>query len=177
MLLKFMLFSQEKEDFAVEIAADGETKFSDLHRLILDHCQYDEKDGQRFLVCDEDWKVKTHVMLADDGKTGYDEDIYLMRDTAIGDFLEDEGQKVAYVFDPDDRRVFLMEVTEVSFSSRGDGELKVCRKHGAAPSQALTEEDTAPTPTPIQSDMEESFFDTDGYEDEELDRDGFEFED
>ncbi len=177
MLLKFTLFSQEKEDFAVEISADGETRFSDLHRLILKHCKYEENSRQRFLVCDDDWRVKTHILLADDGKAGYDEDVYLMEDSTIRDFVEDEGQKMAYVFDPDNKRLFLMEATEVSFSSRGDIEPRVCRRHGSAPSQTPAEEEVSPTPSPAQTETGEDFYGNDGFEDEELDREGFEFED
>jgi len=177
MLLKFTLFSQEKEDFAMEISADGETRFSDLHRLILKHCKYEENDRQRFLVCDDDWRVKTHILLADDGKTGYDEDVYLMEDSTIRDFVEDEGQKMAYVFDPDNKRLFLMEATEVSFPACGDVEPRVCRRHGSAPSQTLAEEEVSPTSSPTQTETGEDFYGNDGFEDEELDREGFEFED
>ena len=54
MTLRLTLFSQEVEDFVVEIKIDAEATFADLHRLILADCGYQEIDGQKFLLCDED---------------------------------------------------------------------------------------------------------------------------
>ena len=63
MTLRLTLFSQEVEDFVVEIKIDAEATFADLHRLILADCGYQEIDGQKFLLCDEDWRVEKQVCM------------------------------------------------------------------------------------------------------------------
>ena len=90
MTLKLTLFSQEKDDFVREILIDSDAKFAELHQLILTDCSYDEHQKQCFLICDEDWRVKQRICLQDSDEMSYDQDLNLMSDTSIGDFLEDE---------------------------------------------------------------------------------------
>ena len=184
MTLKLTLFSQEKEDFVLEILIDSDAKFSELHQLILDDCKYDEHPKQSFLICDEEWRVKHRICLKDSEDTRYDEDLDLMSRTRIGDFLEDEGQRLAYVYDPDGKRFFLMELTENVFG-RSEKKGFVNRRHGKAPLQSAA----SPAPseegengeadgqlTPPSEEVEEAFYGDDGFEEEELDLEGYEIE-
>ena len=82
MTLKLTLFSQEKEDFVREILIDSDAKFFELHKLILDDCNYDEHQKQCFLICDDDWRVKQRISLHDSEEMGYDQDLNLMSDTS-----------------------------------------------------------------------------------------------
>ena len=134
MTLKLTLFSQEKEDFVLEILIDSDARFSELHRLILEDCNYEEHQRQSFLICDDEWRVKQRVSLLDTEDVRYDEDINLMSRTRIGDFLEDEGQRLAYIFDPDGKRFFLMELTENVFGRKEEKAI-VNRRHGQPPLQ------------------------------------------
>ena len=175
MTLRITLVSQEKEDFIVELKIDADSTFADLHRLILRHCGYDEMHGQRFFICDENWKPTQRILLGDEENVNIDEDVYLMSDSNLGDFLEDEGQRVTYRFDPEDRRMFLMEVTETTFGDRvPDGGI-VTRSKGKAPAQILVDEETiSQTASQIESEeLEEEFYGEDGFEEEDLDMEGF----
>lgn len=176
MTLRLTLFSQEVEDFVVEIKIDAEATFADLHRLILADCGYQEVDGQKFLICDEDWRVEKQVCMRDmDARS--EEDVYLMERTVIGELMDDEGQRIAYVFDPDARRFFLMELTENMFG-QPEPKPRVSRRHGKAPLQTLQEEAPDATDTAAGAgDTGESFYGEDGFEDGELDLDGFEISD
>ncbi|MBO7119299.1 MAG: hypothetical protein J6W03_03155 [Bacteroidaceae bacterium] len=182
MTLKLTLFSQEKEDFVREILIDSDAKFDELHQLILDECNYEEHEKQSFLICDEDWRVRQRICLMESEDVGYDTDINLMSETRIGDFLEDEGQRLAYVFDPDGKRFFLMELTENVF---GRKEMKpiVNRKHGQAPDQILSSlpvrgEDEETDSSSARDDEEgtEAFYGDEGFEADELDMEGYEID-
>ena len=182
MTLKLTLFSQEKDDFVREILIDSDAKFAELHELILRDCNYTEHSGQSFLICDEDWHVKQHIRLQEDDDMRYDEDINLMSRTRVGDLLEDEGQRLAYVFDPDGKRFFLMELTENIFG-RAKKEAFVNRKHGLPPMQSLSsspvdEDDEEQEVSPLRGDLEgsESFYGDEGFEAEELDMEGYEID-
>ena len=184
MTLKLTLFSQEKEDFVLEILIDSDAKFSELHQLILDDCNYQEHEKQSFLICDDEWHVKQRICLSEDEDVSYDEDVNLMSRTRIGDFLEDEGQRLAYVFDPDGKRFFLMELTENVFGRREKKTL-VNRRHGKAPQQTSgslqtsTGEDFEDESSPAEETeggLEESFYGEEGFENEELDLEGYEID-
>lgn len=176
MTLKLTLFSQEKEDFVREILIDSDAKFFELHKLILDDCNYDEHQKQCFLICDDDWRVKQRISLQDSEEMGYDQDLNLMSDTSISDFLEEEGQRLAYVFDPEGKRFFLMELTENVFG-RTEKKAIVNRRHGLPPMQSLIEEEEQQEDsTEKQEEIEEGFYGDEGYEEEELDLEGYEID-
>jgi hypothetical protein len=185
MTLKLTLFSQEKEDFVLEILIDSDAKFSELHQLILRDCNYGEHIKQCFLICDEEWRVKQRICLHDSEDLGYDEDINLMSRTRIGDFLEEEGQRLAYVFDPEGKRFFLMELTENVFG-RTEKKALVNRRHGKAPVQTNNNslqtspegdfEDEPSFSGEPEGDLDEAFYGDDGFENEELDLEGYEID-
>ena len=177
MTLKLTLFSQEKEDFVREILIDSDACFDELHRLILDDCRYSEHDDQCFLICDEDWRVRHRICLKEDDEARFDTDIELMHRTRVGDYLEDEGQRLAYVFDPDGRRLFLMELTENVFG-RKERQAIVNRSHGLPPNQAglLDSDDTPSDEEGAEATLDEAFYGDEGFEDEELDMEGYEID-
>lgn len=174
MNLRITLASAEVEDFALEILIDANATFLDLHNLIMKACQYIEGEKHRFYICDEDWRPEQRILLHDEGITGSDEDLYLMEDTVLGDFLEDEGQRLAYRFDPESRRLFLLELTETTFGERQEKPI-VKRRTGLPPMQTLDEEEpvTIPVPNSIAPELDESFYGDEGFEADEFDEEGF----
>ena len=174
MTLRLTLISTEIEDFVLEFKIDANASFADLHRLILSHCKYEEIKGQRFFICDENWKPTQRILLGDEDNVNIDEDVFLMEDTDLGEFLEDEGQRIAYRFDPVNRRMFLIELTETSFSDPVPAAGVLTRRHGNPPSQFDEEENTQTTSSnPASEELEEEFYGEDGFEDEDLDLEGF----
>lgn len=68
--------------------------------------------------------------------TSSDEDSYIMKETKLSDLLEDEKQKLLYVFDPLSERVFFIELSEIITGKDLDN--AICsRKAGEAPKQTL----------------------------------------
>ena len=174
MVLRITLISQEKEDIILELKIDADASFADLHHLILRQCGYEEAHGQRFFICDENWRPTQRILLSDEENVNIDEDVYLMADTDLGEFLEDEGQRFTYRFDPEDRRMFLLELTETSFGESVPAEGVAIRRHGKAPSQyQLNDEVQSTNPTIQTEELEEEFYGEDGFEEEDLDLEGF----
>lgn len=177
MTLTFTVFSQEIEDFALEIAIDASAKFSELHELILKECGFEECKKQCFLICDDEWRVKNRVFAEDDNTTSMEEDIYLMDSCTIEDVLEEEdGQKLAHVFDPESKRFLLLEVTDTSFGL-SNANAHVTRKAGKAPVQFFATDEDEAKPQNENQDIEEDFYGSDGFEEGELDMEGFEIND
>lgn len=174
MVLRITLISQEVEDFVLELKIDADASFADLHRLILRNCGFEEAHGQRFFICDESWHPTQRILLSDEENVNIDEDVYLMDDTDLGEFLEDEGQRLTYRFDPENRRMFLLELTETLFGERVPAEGVVTRRHGNPPSQyPMNEEVQNSAPTVVAEELEEEFYGEDGFEEEDLDLEGF----
>ena len=55
MTFRITIFSQEVEDFVMEAKIDAEAKFSELHKLILDTCNYQDTNNHGFLICDDEF--------------------------------------------------------------------------------------------------------------------------
>lgn len=171
MTLKLTLFSPEKKDFVMEILVDADTSFRQFHEWLLDKCSYQDLGNHRFLLCDSDMRVERQICQADDGTTSVDEDVYLMDDCLLGDYLEEEHQSLAYVFDTADRRIFLMEVSDILFGQPVD-EPVLNRIRGSVPLQVEVEETPAPQQKAADlsddADISELFEDSDLFDEDEL---------
>ena len=114
MVYKFRLLSDESEDFRRDIEIDSEASFYDLHKVILDSVEYKDDQMTSFFICSKSWIKEVEITLEDMGSRS-DEDNYIMADTVIGDLIEDEKQRLVYVFDPVGDRVLYMELSKIEF--------------------------------------------------------------
>ncbi|MGM9803268.1 MAG: hypothetical protein ACI308_03740 [Muribaculaceae bacterium] len=112
MLYKFRIVSDEVDNFKLEILIDSDDSFMRLRNVILDSAGYDRDQLDLFYICDEDWTKRTEVTLME-MDTDSDEDVYLMEDTSLSELVEDEGQKMMFMFDVVNGRVFYMEMSEI----------------------------------------------------------------
>lgn len=179
MTYKFLLFSESKRDFVVEILAPPSTSFYDLHTLIQDSCGYTETGNHTFLICNEDWKVSEKIYLNDSCAIGLDEDIYLMKDTLLDDFIEEEGQHIAYIFETFAKKSLLIEFTESIFGETAE-KAYINRRKGTPPPQFETE-DSSPSqgeapacPTSIEEPENKDASTDENISEDEIDIEGFE---
>ncbi|MCR4921445.1 MAG: plasmid pRiA4b ORF-3 family protein [Bacteroidaceae bacterium] len=173
MTLKLTLFSQEVEDFVLELKLDADATFFELHRLIQEACHYADGHNHSFLICDEEWRIQQRIRQTDTGDTAIDEDLFLMDDTPVSDFLEEEGQHLAYVFDPEEQRYFLMELSENLFGQPQPNPI-VSRRHGKAPAQYLTDESEITKPEKSEETDNTEFYGDEDFDEGEIDLEGFE---
>mgnify|MGYP003052456006 CR=1 FL=1 len=119
-------------------------------------------------------KSGNKILLEDMGTSRSDEDLYLMKKTRLNELLEDEKQRMVYVFDPLDNRMFFIELTEISFGKTQ--EQPVCsRSHGEAPQQSMDlEEFLNKETTKPSEDLNEDFYGSESFDTEEFDPEGFE---
>lgn len=112
MVYRFLLLSDETNDFRREIKIGSEATFLDLHHAIADAVKYRKDEMCSFFICDDDWSKKNEITLIDMGAPA-EVDTYLMEDTPLEELLEDEHQKLLYVFDYMTERAFFMELSEI----------------------------------------------------------------
>jgi hypothetical protein len=87
-----------------------------------------------FIICENGWEKGQEITL-EEMDTSSDVDSYIMADTELTEFLEDEKQHLLYIFDPLADRVFFIELSSIKPGSMQQG--KVTRAQGEPPQQTL----------------------------------------
>ena len=184
MIFKFLLVSDEVEDFRREIKIDGDNTFFDLHKVIMKCSGYDKTEMTSFFMSDDWWKKKQEISLVE-LDTDSDVDSYVMKEEVLSDWLDEEKQRLIFVFDYSADRGFYMELSEM-IPGQNLSTAVCSKKQGEAPVQFLVEEEEAPViPVTITPDLlieddepliedDEKFYGEDDYNPDELDVEGFE---
>lgn len=176
MIFNFRLVSDEVDNFKREIEIDADDTFLDLRNPICDAVQYDRSEMCSFFLCDDSWEKEKEITLEDMG-TDSDEDTYLMDECILSDYLDDEGQKLMFVFDYMTDRAFFLQLKKIiTGKSLKD---PVCTlSMGKAPDQHIdmkrfeAEIDAKAAKQASLEDFGEDF-DEDGYNEDEFDPEGF----
>ena len=174
MLYKIALICDEVADFFREITIDADAKFLDLSNAILAACGYDDSQITSFFTCSDTWDKELRIVREDMGTSAEDEDVYLMASTPLRDLLEDEEQKMIYVFDPANDRIFYLELTEIVTGKSLD-KAECTMSRGKAPQQLKGFDLDFNTLGSDNADLDLDLDDysDDGYNDDEFDPDAF----
>ena len=95
MIYRFLVLSDEVDDFKRVIKIDSEATFLDLHDIILESVGYTKDQMCSFFICDDDWSKKTEITLIP-MDTSSDVDNYIMESTHLDELLEEEHQVIQY---------------------------------------------------------------------------------
>lgn len=135
MVYRFTIISDEVDGFMREIQIDADATFLDLHKAILSACGYEDNQLTSFTICENGWEKGQEITLQE-MDTDADEDSYIMSETELNEFLEDEKQHLLYTFDPLADRVFFIELSEIKTGKNLEAG-KVTRSIGEPPAQTL----------------------------------------
>ena len=105
MIYRFTLISDEVDDFVREIQIDPEATFYDFHEAIVKSVGYTNDQMTSFFICDDDWEKEKEITL-EEMDDNPEMDSWVMKDTTISELIEDEKQKLLYVFDYMTERCF-----------------------------------------------------------------------
>lgn len=169
MIYRFTIISDEVDDFIREIQIDPEATFFDFHLAILKSVNYTDDQMTSFFICDDDWEKEQEVTL-EEMDNNPEMDSWVMRDTPLSELIEDEKQKLLYVFDYMTERCFFIELSEIITGK----ELKqaVCtRKEGEAPKQTIDFEEMAAAGGSL--DLDENFYGDQDFDLDDFDAEGF----
>ena len=139
MVYRFIIVSEEVDDFRRDIKIDSDATFFDLHEAIIHSVGYTEDQLTSFFICDEDWTKQTEITLIDMDSSS-DEDIYVMDSTRLSELLDEERQKLVYVFELLTDRCFYMELRDIIPGKNLD-KPQVVKSIGHAPQQISKMED------------------------------------
>lgn len=163
MVYKFLLLSDEVDDFKRVILIGSQATFFDFHKEIIKTTGYEEQQMYSFFICGDDWSKQTEITLIE-MDTSSEEDNYVMERTLLEDLLEEEHQKLLYVFDQLTERVFFIELSEIITGTY----LKdpVCIKATGNPPTQFIDFDVVSNE--INPDLDENFYEDDAFDDEDL---------
>lgn len=177
MVFNFRIVSDEVDNFRREINIDSSATFLDLRNAICDAVGYSKNEMCSFFLCDENWEKEKEITLEDMGSDS-SEDVWLMDESILSDFIEDEGQHLLFVFDYMTDRAFFIKMKEIMPKKT----LKdpVCTiSMGTPPPQIMDIEefdiknDAKNASMLSSSDMDEDFYGSAEYNDDEFDAEGF----
>jgi Plasmid pRiA4b ORF-3-like protein. len=170
MIFKFLILSDEVDTFKREIKIDADATFLDFYNAILSCTGYSNKEMASFFLCDNKWRRQQEITLVE-MDTYSDEDSYIMEECILSDYLEDEKQKVMFVFDYLTERALYIELSEIIPGK--NLKTPVCTlSAGEAPKQIVNIEEIKTQS--ISLDMGETFYGDESFDINELDKEGFE---
>ena len=155
MIYRFTIISDEVDDFVREIQIDPEATFFDFHEAILQSVGYANDQMTSFFICDDDWEKEKEVTL-EEMDDNPEIDSWVMKETPISELIEDEKQKLLYVFDYMTERCFFIELTEIITGKDMNG-AKCTKKAGDGGSL----------------DLDENFYGDQDFDMEDFDQEGF----
>ena len=159
MVYKFLLLSDESDYFSREIEISSDATFFQFHETILNCVSYNKEQMTSFFICSENWEKREEITLFEmDSSSEYDN--FVMDETLLEEFIEDEGQRLLYVFDNLTERSFFIELKAVIPGRNLSAGICTLSK-GKAPIQIVDIEDFASN--------QKVTFDTEFYGDEEFD--------
>lgn len=177
MIYKFRLVSDEVDNFKREIDIDADARFIDLRNAICDSVGYDKSQMNSFFICEDGWEKGREITLEDMGSDA-SEDVYLMDETVISDFIEDEGQRMIFVFDYLTDRAFFIEMKR-STPGRTLKDPVCTLSMGNPPEQFVDMDDfeskidAKAAAAAAATDLDEDFYGSSEFNDDEFDADGF----
>ncbi|MCQ2324010.1 MAG: plasmid pRiA4b ORF-3 family protein [Paludibacteraceae bacterium] len=168
-------FSCEEGDtnFRRVFKADSESTFLDLHKAILASVQYPDDQMTSFFMCNDRWEKEQEVTLVPMA-SNFEYDNMVMEDTRLSDLLEEQGQRLIYIFDPMFERYFFGSLKEI-IPGAMDG-IECVENTGKAPQQLQTEDPNAGIvgkDGKADWETDENFYGDSQYDDGDIDMEGF----
>jgi hypothetical protein len=173
MIYRFVILSDEVDDFRRDILIDSDATFYDLHDTILDSVEFKKDQMTSFFICDEDWMKEKEITLIE-MDTSSEEDSYVMDNVRLSDLLDEERQKLLYVFELLTERSFFMELKEI-ITGKKQPNPECIKSIGNPPAQTTNfEEFESKQQTPVVNLDDDFFGDDDAFDSDGYDEDDFE---
>lgn len=171
MIYQIKFSCDEADDFRRIYEADSEATFLELHQAILQSAGYPDDQMTSFFMCNERWEKGQEVTLVEMG-SNFEYDNMVMESTRLSELLEDNGQRLIYVFDPMNERCFFGRVSDILPGMRNG--VECIESSGIAPVQLLQEDIIDPTKAKANEwDIDDDFYGDSQYDDGDLDMDSY----
>ena len=141
MIYKFTFSCEEGDpNFRRVFEADSDATFLELHEAILKSVNYPDDQMTSFFLCNDEWEKGQEVTLVEMG-SNFEYDNMVMNETRLSDLIEEQGQRLIYIFDPMFERYFFGSLKEIQPGTMNGVECVESR--GKAPKQLKSEDPLA----------------------------------
>ena len=175
MIYKFVILSDEVDSFRRDITIDSDATFFELHEAILESVGFTKDQMTSFFICDEDWIKEKEITLME-MDTSSDVDNYVMDSTRLSDLVEEERQKLLYVFEYLTERSFFMELREI-ITGKSQPKAECILSNGNPPAQTtefeVLDERLNIRMAATNHHLEEDFYDEDDFGMDDYDEEDF----
>lgn len=180
MIFKFRIVSDEVANFKREINIDASATFLELKNAICDSVNFDKGQMSSFFLCSDGWE-KLKEITFEDMMNDSDEEVLIMDECELGDYLEDEGQKLIFVFDYMTDRCMFMELRDIVTGKTLQD--PICTLAAGTPpaqnidldefTKSMDDKAAAAIAAATIEEMDDEFYGSDEYSDEELEAGGY----
>ena len=139
MVLKFRLISNEQDDFIRDFEILAKQTFFHLHLAIQENLHFDKSQIASFFTCNQDWEKEQEITLFELSEEESAK-VITMDTAVVGEFMSEIHDKMIYVFDVFNERMFFVELVE---KERPDPSIHYPRciyEKGKAPQQLLMDQ-------------------------------------
>ncbi|MCK4853515.1 MAG: hypothetical protein KAT31_04625 [Bacteroidales bacterium] len=172
MVLKFRLISNEQDDFIRDIEILAEQTFFHLHVAIQDNLHFDKSQIASFYICNQKWEKEQEITLFELS----DEEaakVLVMDNIKMGDYMHDTHDKMLYVFDVFNERLFFIELVEILKQDPSKAYPCYSFEQGQAPQQVLMDSLFSSKGLEDSTRPDDTFQEDQMYDDDDLDGLGF----
>lgn len=172
MVLKFRLISNEQDDFIRDIEILADQTFFHFHETIQDNLQFDKSQIASFFICNQQWEKEQEITLFELTEEEATK-VLIMDNTVVGEYMKDIHDKMLYVFDVFNERLFFIELMETLKQDPAITYPRCSLEEGLAPRQIILDSIFSSKSEEENTPLADSSFDDEMFDDEDLDRLGF----
>lgn len=131
---KFRVLIDTDEDIFRDIVILENQNFEDLHLAIIHAFGFEGDQMASFYISNEDWEEGEEIVL-EDMSFGEEKGPMIMLNTLISSKVNEDHQKILYVYDFLKRWIFYLELIEETQENKEDAYPHVSRNFGEAPEE------------------------------------------
>jgi hypothetical protein len=169
MVLKFRLISNEQDDFIRDIEILSDQTFFHFHETIQDNLHFDKSQIASFFICNQQWEKEQEITLFELTEEEAAK-VLVMDNTVVGDFMKGIHDKMLYVFDVFNERLFFIELMEFLKQDPSLTYPRCSLEEGLAPPQIILDSIFSSKAEEENMPLSGSSFDDEMFNDEDLDR-------
>ena len=139
MVLKFRLISNEQDDFVRDFEILAEQTFFDLHMAIQGNLHFDKSQIASFFICNQNWEKEQEITLFELTEEESAR-VITMENASINDHMHEVHDKMVYVFDVFNERMFFIELAAKQAKDTSKVYPLCSFEKGQAPQQLLMDQ-------------------------------------
>lgn len=172
MIYKFLILSDEIDQFSREIEINSDATFLEFNNSILASVKYSNDQITSFFHCENGWERYEEITLIEMDNNP-EVDSFIMENTYIDEFAKDKGDRLVFQFDNLTERSFFIELKEILPGSIEKS--KCVSSKGKAPKQITNEDEFLITQSSNtnNNDIASEFYGDSEFDIDELDENGF----